>query len=212
MTLDGVVSRRLPDRALGRRDRGRLGAGIRSPTKMMQELIGAFPAKRAPHFPASQRRCSLSRRCAPRPFQHDTRRFRPSIAAILARSLAENPGINRKQLLEKLPPNETDEPEAAEKEETRARFRSALADQRRTRDRVQRRRCSIWPARRHRGPPAVRTERPSRPSCPTNPRGSPACRGGGRGRIARGLAGSADRRPTRQNLTRVERSTPAADG
>ena len=49
-----------------------------------------------------------------RPFQHDNSSVSSSVAAILA-TLSGNPGVNRKQLLEKLPPNEVGEPNVAEK-------------------------------------------------------------------------------------------------
>jgi hypothetical protein len=49
-----------------------------------------------------------------RPFQHGSASVSSSVAAILA-ALAGNPGINRKQLLEKLRPDETGEPDGAEK-------------------------------------------------------------------------------------------------
>jgi hypothetical protein len=107
LTLDGVVSRRLADRALGRLIEDAWAQEVRSPSKMMQELIGAFPAnglhlfrhRKAMLFVASVR---------PRPMHIDSATVSPSIGAIL-RTVAGAQGISRKQLSEKMfPANESE--------------------------------------------------------------------------------------------------------
>ena len=113
LALDGVVSRRLPDRSLGRLIEDEWAREFRSPTKMMQELIGAF-RQNALHIFRHRKGMLFVSPVRARPFQHANSSVSPAIGAILALVTA-NPGINRKQLLEKLPPNETDEPEMAEK-------------------------------------------------------------------------------------------------
>jgi hypothetical protein len=113
LTLGGVVSRRLPDRSLGRVIEGAWAREFRSPTKMMQELIGAF-RQNALHIFRHRKGMLFVSPIRARPFQHDNSSVSSSIAAILT-TVSENPGVNRKQLLEKLPPNEVGEPDAAEK-------------------------------------------------------------------------------------------------
>ena len=113
LTLDGVVSRRLPDRSLGRVIEDAWAREFRSPTKMMQELIGAF-RQNALHIFRHRKGMLFVSPIRARPFQHDNSSVSSSIAAILA-TVSGNPGVNRKQLLEKLPPNEVGEPDAAEK-------------------------------------------------------------------------------------------------
>jgi hypothetical protein len=110
LTLDGVVSRRLPDRPLGRVIEDAWAREFRSPTKMMQELIGAF-RQNALHIFRHRKGMLFVSPVRARPFQHGNSSVSPSVAAILA-ALRGNPGINRKQLLEKLPPNEIDESDA----------------------------------------------------------------------------------------------------
>ena len=86
---------------------------FRSPTKMMQELIGAF-RQNALHIFRHRKGMLFVSPIRARPFQHDNSSVSSSVAAILA-TVSGNPGVNRKQLLEKLPPNEVGEPDAAEK-------------------------------------------------------------------------------------------------
>jgi hypothetical protein len=113
LTLDGVVSRRLPDRSLGRVVEDAWAREFRSPTRMMQELIGAF-RQHALHIFRHRKGMLFVSPVRARPFQHDSASVSSSVAAILA-ALTGNPGINRKQLLEKFLPNETSEAEGAEK-------------------------------------------------------------------------------------------------
>ena len=113
LTLDGVVSRRLPDRSLGRVIEDAWAREFRSPTKMMQELIGAF-RQNALHIFRHRKGMLFVSTIRARPFQHDNSSVSSSVAAIFA-AVSGNPGINRKQLLEKLPPNEIDELDAGEK-------------------------------------------------------------------------------------------------
>ena len=86
---------------------------FRSPTKMMQELIGAF-RQNALHIFRHRKGMLFVSPIRARPFQHENSSVSSSVAAILA-TLSGNPGVNRKQLLEKLPPNEVGEPDVAEK-------------------------------------------------------------------------------------------------
>jgi hypothetical protein len=113
LTLDGVVSRRLPDLSLGRVIEDAWAREFRSPTKMMQELIGAF-RQNGLHIFRHRKGMLFVSPIRARPFQHDSSSVSSSVAAILA-TLSGNPGVNRKQLLEKLPPNEAGEPDVAEK-------------------------------------------------------------------------------------------------
>jgi len=113
LTLDGVISRRLPDRSLGRVIENAWAHEFRSPTRMMQELIGAF-RQHGLHIFRHRKGMLFVSPVRARPFQHDSASVSSSVAAILA-ALTGNPGINRKQLLEKFLPNETGEPEGAEK-------------------------------------------------------------------------------------------------
>jgi hypothetical protein len=101
LTLDGVVSRRLADRSLGRVIEDAWAQEARSPSKMMQELIGAF-RQGALHVFRHRKAMLFVSPVRARPFNHDSSSVSASLAAILA-ALTKNPGINRKQLLEKLP-------------------------------------------------------------------------------------------------------------
>ncbi len=103
LTLDGVVSRQLPDRGLGYAIENAWAQETRSPSKMMQELIGAFPDAGL-HIFRHRKGMLFVAPVRPRPFSHES--VSPSIASLL-RVLTENPGINRKQLLEKMLPAES---------------------------------------------------------------------------------------------------------
>ena len=100
LTIDGVTSRQLPDRGLGRVIENAWSVEIRSPSKMMQELAGGlrgaglniFRHKRGMLF-VSPIRLKM--------FGHDRTSVSGSINRIL-QTLGEAPGINRKQLAEKL--------------------------------------------------------------------------------------------------------------
>jgi hypothetical protein len=113
LTLDGVVSRRLPDRSLGRAIEDAWAREYRSPSKMMQELIGAFRQAGLHVFRHRKGMLFVSPVHA-RPFKHGTASVSPTVVAILE-ALASKPGINRKQLLEKLPQDEGTEPGREEK-------------------------------------------------------------------------------------------------
>ncbi|HEY1581959.1 MAG TPA: hypothetical protein VGF73_02535, partial [Chthoniobacterales bacterium] len=111
--IDGVVSRGLSDRSLGRLIEDAWAREFRSPSKMMQELMGAFRQTSLHTFRHRKGMLFVSAVRA-RPFQHGSSSVSSSVAAILA-TLGENPGINRKQLLEKLPHDPAETPEVHEK-------------------------------------------------------------------------------------------------
>jgi hypothetical protein len=102
LTIDGVMSRRLPDRALGRAIEEAWSAETRSPSKMMQELstglrqggLNIFRHRRGMLFVSPIRA---------RVFSHESAGVSASINAILER-VASTPGISRKQLAERLAP------------------------------------------------------------------------------------------------------------
>ncbi len=111
--VDGVVSRRLADRSLGRAIEEAWAREFRSPSKMMQELMGAF-RQGALHTFRHRKGMLFVSPVRARPFQHGSSSVSSSVAAILS-ALGENPGINRKQLLEKLPHDEAEAADAREK-------------------------------------------------------------------------------------------------
>jgi hypothetical protein len=116
MTVDGVVSRRLPDRALGRLIENAWAQEFRSPSKMMQELISAFPASGL-HIFRHRKGMLFVAPVRPRPISHGSASLSPSINAVL-RVLTEAPGVSRKHLLEKMSPAEnagTAQPDDVEK-------------------------------------------------------------------------------------------------
>ena len=113
LSLDGVHSRQLPDRSLGRLIEDVWSQEFRSPTRMMQELIGAF-RQSALHVFRHRKGMLFVSPVRAKPFSQDVSALSSAVAAILA-LLKESPGINRKQLLENLPGEGGDEPEAVEK-------------------------------------------------------------------------------------------------
>ncbi|MEO8440456.1 MAG: hypothetical protein ABI540_09570 [Spartobacteria bacterium] len=113
LSLDGVVSRQLPDRSLGRVIEEAWAQDFRSPTKMMQEMIGSF-RQSALHIFRHRKGMLFVSPVRPRPFAGQTSALSAAVAAILG-ALKEKPGINRKQLLDALPDDGATEPEAAEK-------------------------------------------------------------------------------------------------
>jgi hypothetical protein len=113
LTLDGVVSRQLPDRSLGRAIENAWAAEFRSPTKMMQELIAAL-RQHGLHIFRHRKGMLFVSPIRARPFQHGSASVSASVAGVLA-ALSAKPGITRRQLLEKLSPNESGEGEGAEK-------------------------------------------------------------------------------------------------
>ena len=102
LTIGGVLSRRLPDRALGRAIEEAWSSETRSPSKMMQELstglrqggLNIFRHRRGMLFVSPIRA---------RVFSHESTGVSASINAILEKVTA-TPGINRKQLAEQLTP------------------------------------------------------------------------------------------------------------
>ena len=109
LTISGVLSRRLPDRRLGRAIENAWAQETRSPSKMMQELaaglrqagLNIFRHRRGMLFVSPVRA---------RVFGHERAGVSASINAILEK-VAATPGINRKQLAEQL---QLASPEAAD--------------------------------------------------------------------------------------------------
>jgi hypothetical protein len=102
LTIDGVMSRQLPDRALGRAIEEAWSAETRSPSKMMQELsarlrqggLNIFRHRRGMLFVSPIRA---------RVFSHESTGVSSSINAILE-TVTSASGINRKTLAEHLAP------------------------------------------------------------------------------------------------------------
>jgi hypothetical protein len=111
--LDGVVSRQLADRSLGRLIENAWAREVRSPAHMMQELSGAFRQGGLQIF-RHRRGMLFVSSIRPRPFSQDFSSLSPSIGGVLA-ALAEKPGLNRKQLLAKLLPEGSNQAEEREK-------------------------------------------------------------------------------------------------
>ena len=110
LTISGVASRHLPDRGLGRVIEEAWAAEIRSPSKMMQELAGGLRQAGLNIF-RHRRGMLFVSPIRIRAFGHERASVSPAINAILEK-LTENPGINRKQLAEKLAPAEADPAQA----------------------------------------------------------------------------------------------------
>ena len=102
VTVDGIVSRRLADRALGRTIEDAWAQEFRSPAKMMQELSGAFRQHALQIFRHRKGMLFVTPIRA-RAFNHASGSVSPSVSGILE-TIAAAPGINRRQLLEKLQP------------------------------------------------------------------------------------------------------------
>ncbi|MGZ5004709.1 MAG: hypothetical protein ACXWG7_04010 [Chthoniobacterales bacterium] len=100
LTISGVLSRRLPDRALGRLIENAWSQEIRSPSKMMQELAGGLRAAGLNIF-RHRRGMLFVSPIRIRPFSHESAGVSASINSIL-QTLAETSALNRKQLAEKL--------------------------------------------------------------------------------------------------------------
>ena len=106
LTIGGVLSRRLPDRRLGRAIENAWAQETRSPSKMMQELtaglrgagLNIFRHRRGMLFVSPVRG---------RVFGHERASVSASINGILEKVTA-TPGINRKQLAEQLATIEAD--------------------------------------------------------------------------------------------------------
>jgi hypothetical protein len=121
LTVGGVLSRRLPDRGLGRAIEEAWSQETRSPSKMMQELatglrqagLNIFRHRRGMLFVSPVRA---------RIFGHERAGVSPSINAILEK-VAAAPGINRKLLAEQVAPAGA---EAAELEKAKMTLASDL--------------------------------------------------------------------------------------
>jgi len=100
LTISGVVSRRLPDRGLGRVIEDAWAAEIRSPSKMMQELAGGLRTAGLNIF-RHRRGMLFVSPVRIRSFGHERSGVSASINAILEK-LTNTQGINRKQLAEEL--------------------------------------------------------------------------------------------------------------
>ena len=99
---------------------------------MMQELSGAFRQGALQIFRHRKGMLFVSPIRA-RPFSRASSSFSPSVAGVLT-ALTESPGINRKQLLEKLHPDGAGESEERERKKMVLACGSALVDQRGPRD------------------------------------------------------------------------------
>jgi len=100
LTIDGVLSRRLPDRRLGRAIEDAWAQETRSPSKMMQELAAGLRQAGLNIFRHRKGMLFVSPVRA-RVFGHESAGVSSSINAILEK-VAATPGINRKQLAEQL--------------------------------------------------------------------------------------------------------------
>jgi hypothetical protein len=112
MTISGVISRRLPDRNLGRAIEDAWSQETRSPSKMMQELAAGLRQAGLNIFRHRRGMLFVSPIRA-RVFGHERAGVSASINAILEK-VAAAPGINRKLLAEHLTPAGA-EPADAEK-------------------------------------------------------------------------------------------------
>ena len=100
IVIDGVLSRRLPDRALHRAIEDAWTLETRSPSKMMQELAGEFRETGLNIFRHRRGMLFVSPIRA-RPLVQESAAVSSAVSAILE-ALRATPGINRKELAEKL--------------------------------------------------------------------------------------------------------------
>src|SRR5213080_217314 len=100
VTVGGVLSRRLPDRALNRAFEDAWTRETRSPSNMMQELAARFRQAGLNVF-RHRRGMLFVSPIRVRPFVHDQAGVCPLVNAILE-ALAATPGISRKELFEKV--------------------------------------------------------------------------------------------------------------
>jgi hypothetical protein len=100
LTISGVLSRRLPDRRLGREIENAWAQETRSPSKMMQELAAGLRQAGLNIFRHRKGMLFVSPVRA-RVFGHERAGVSDSINAILEK-VAATPGMNRKQLAEQL--------------------------------------------------------------------------------------------------------------
>lgn len=109
LTIGGVTSRRIPDRALGRAIEDAWAAETRSPSKMMQELAAGLRQAGLNIFRHRRGMLFVSPIRA-RIFSHESAGVSASINGILEKVKAK-PGINRKQLADELAPGGTEAPD-----------------------------------------------------------------------------------------------------
>src|SRR5436190_1573187 len=100
LTISGVLSRKLPDRRLGRAIENAWAQETRSPSKMMQELAAGLRAAGLNIFRHRRGMLFVSPVRA-KVFGHERAGVSASINSILEK-VAATPGINRKQLAEQL--------------------------------------------------------------------------------------------------------------
>jgi hypothetical protein len=100
VTIGGVLSRSLPDRALNRAIEDAWTRETRSPSNMMQELAARFRQAGLNVF-RHRRGMLFVSPIRMRAFVHEQGGVSPSVNAILG-AVAATPGINRKELAEKL--------------------------------------------------------------------------------------------------------------
>jgi hypothetical protein len=100
-TIDGVTSRRLPDPALRRLIEDAWSNENRSPSNIMQELAKQFRENSGLQIFRHRRGMLFVSPIRVRAFVHDQTSVSTPIKGILE-TLAANPGINRKELAEKL--------------------------------------------------------------------------------------------------------------
>ena len=100
LTVSGVASRRLPDRALGRVIEDAWSSEMRSPSKMMAELAGGLKGAGLNIFRHRKGMLFVSPMRL-RSFGHEPTSVSPSINAILEK-LAKGQGMNRKKLADEL--------------------------------------------------------------------------------------------------------------
>jgi hypothetical protein len=101
LTIDGVTSRHLPDRGLRRVIENAWSTETRSPTHVMQELSKQFREEWALQIFRHRRGMIFVSPIRVRVLAHDQTSVSPPVKAILE-ALAANPGINRKELAEKV--------------------------------------------------------------------------------------------------------------
>jgi hypothetical protein len=99
-TLDGVTSRKLADRVLGRLIEDRWSMETRSPSQMMQELATRLREAEL-HIFRHRRGMLFVSPIRPRPFKHEEAGVSPQVTAILE-IVGANSRINRKDLAEKI--------------------------------------------------------------------------------------------------------------
>ncbi len=109
LTISGVISRRLPDRGLGRAIEDAWSQETRSPSKMMQELAAGLRGAGLNIFRHRRGMLFVSPIRA-RIFGHERAGVSSSINAILEK-VAAAPGINRKLLAEQLAPAGAEAPD-----------------------------------------------------------------------------------------------------